>query len=264
MSDNRNGRRWARGVLTVALLVSLVGNVAHTYLADSVISLWLRVPGAIVWPAFTFFGIEIVVRMIWERRWTHSIARNMVLGPAVPAAIVSYEHLHWMLTAMGERAFIAAIGPLVIDGMMIGCTMVLLFTRNLPQVTIDPESLNVDAEISRLEAVLAEQQHADALAIEQTHDWDIAEIADVPVSPAPIQNVENQTRKARAKWDASVVIPQIMDGAKKSDIEVPDATYYRLIKVAKALQTDPRAVIDCHAAKVSSEHVHAMRELVGR
>lgn len=259
MNDNRNGRRWARGVLAIALLVSLVGNVAHTYLADSEISLWLRVPGAIVWPAFTFFGIEIVVRMIWERRWTHSVARNMVLGPAVPAAIVSYEHLHWMLTAMGERAFIAAIGPLVIDGMMIGCTMVLLFTRNLPTLGL----MNVDDAEARLEAVLADQQHADALAVEQANDWNIAEIADVPVSPAPAG--APSTRKARSTWDASVVIPQIMEGSRgRAEIAVPDATYYRLVKVAKTLKADPRAVIDCRAAKVSPEHVHAMRELVGR
>lgn len=254
MNDNRNGRRWARGVLGIALLVSLVGNVAHTYLADSEISLLLRVPGAIVWPAFTFFGIEIVVRMIWERRWTHSVARNMVLGPAIPAAIVSYEHLHWMLTAMGERWFIAIIGPLVIDGMMIGCTMVLLFTRT---VTTQPELVPIDVDEieARLEAVLAEQQHADAL----TQDWDIAEIADVPVSPAPVS--APVVRKPRSTWDASVVIPQIMNGERPN---VPQATYYRLKKVAKILQADPRAVIDCNAEHVSPEHVTAMRELVGR
>lgn len=257
MNDNTSGRRWARFWLITSLLISVIGNVAHTALAESAISLWLRVPGAVVWPLFTFAAIEIVVRIVWRTTNSHRFARFTLLWVTVPAAVTSYEHLHSLLEMMGENDFIAIIGPLAIDGLMIGCTLTLLFTRTT-------ESLNVDAEISRLEAVLAEQQHADALAIEQTHDWDIAEIADVPVSPAPIQNVENQTRKARAKWDASVVIPQIMDGAKKSDIEVPDATYYRLIKVAKALQTDPRAVIDCHAAKVSSEHVHAMRELVGR
>lgn len=247
MSDNANGRHWARFWLVTSLVISVIGNVAHTTLAQSEISLWLRVPGAVIWPVFTFAAIEIVVRIVWRTTTSHRFARFTLLWVTVPAAVTSYEHLHSLLGMMGENRFIAVIGPLAIDGLMIGCTLTLLFTRNLPWVTIDPELTNVDAEILRLEAVLAEQQHADALAIE--------------TSPAGT----GATRKARATWDASVVIPQIMDGSHgRAEIAVPDATYYRLVKVAKTLKANPRAVIDCRAVKVSPEHVHAMRELVGR
>ena len=48
--NNVSGRRWARTFLALALFVSVVGNVAHTVLAKSEISLWLRVPGAVIWP----------------------------------------------------------------------------------------------------------------------------------------------------------------------------------------------------------------------
>jgi hypothetical protein len=110
----------------------VVANVTHTVIAESEITLWLRVPGAVIWPAFTFGGIEVLVRMIWSRSWSHGVTRWVLLSASVPAAITSYQHQNALLQAMGEIGFIQAIGPLAIDGLMIGCTMALLFTRNLP------------------------------------------------------------------------------------------------------------------------------------
>lgn len=256
MSDNTNGRRWARFGLIASLAISVVGNVAHTVLADSEISLWLRVPGAVVWPLFAFAAIEILVRVIWRSNVSHRFARFMLVMPAVPAAITSYEHLHSLLGTMSENRFIAVIGPLAIDGLMIGCTLTLLFTRNVQNAQPELVPINLDDIEARLEAVLAEQQHADALAL---NDWTMAELDSVPVSPAPIG-----TRKARSTWDASVVIPQVIDGAKFADIDVPQATYYRLKKVASILKADPRADIDPKTEKVSPEHIEAMRRMVGR
>lgn len=149
MPDSLNGRRWARGFLIFSLIVSLVGNVAHTWLADSVISLGLRVPSALLWPILTFGAIEIVIRVAWQSLWTHALARATVLTVSIPAAVTSYEHLHALLVMMGENRFISTIGPLAIDGMMIGCTLTLLFTREMrafPSVDLD---INVDDVITR-------------------------------------------------------------------------------------------------------------------
>lgn len=143
MNGDMNGRRWARGFLIISLIVSLVGNVAHTWLADSDISLWLRVPGAVLWPILTFGAIEIVIRVSWETRRTHTFARATVLSVSIPAVVTSYEHLHSLLVMMGENVFIAIIGPLSIDGMMIGCTLTLLFTRPVGALP------NVDEIIAR-------------------------------------------------------------------------------------------------------------------
>jgi hypothetical protein len=255
--QNTSGRRWARTFLALALFVSVVGNVAHTVLADSSISLWLRVPGAVIWPLFTFGGIEIVVRMVWERSFTHRLGRNIILLPAIPAAITSYQHLYSLLLMMGEERFIAAIGPLAIDGMMIGCTMVLLFTR--PEVPL----LDVTAPLERLEALEQEQAAQDwsaAAEIELAPEITAEQIK--PISPAV-------PRAPRAvSWDVARTVEMIVDGAKDPEIlaatGASKTTAGRFRKVAKQLQADPRASIDSAAEKVRPEHVQMIRELVSR
>lgn len=256
--NNTSGRRWARTFFALALLVSVVGNVAHTVLAKSEISLLLRVPEAVIWPMFTFGAIEIIVRMIWKRSWTHGIARNILLLPAIPAAITSYQHLNSLLLLEGETPFIAMIGPLAIDGMMIGCTMVLLWTR--PGATPTPSApIDLDELLEKYD-VNGDWDRALEMELEQT-----AEI--VPVSPAPTG--PSAPRTPRATWDARVVAEMSVDGRRTQEIvdAVPGAgrsTVDRFRKVAKMLQADPRAVIDAKAEKLRPEHIHLMRELVSR
>lgn len=144
--DNTSGRRWARFALVATLFVSVVANITHAVLADSEITLWLRVPGAAIWPILSFLAIEIIVRIVWRRTWAHALARLFILGPAVPAVIVSYEHQERLLRMMGESGIVQAIGPLAIDGLMIGCTLALLFTRPTPAT---PEPIIAEAEIEQ-------------------------------------------------------------------------------------------------------------------
>lgn len=146
--DNTSGRRWARFALVATLFVSVVANITHAVLADSQITLWLRVPGAAIWPVLSFLAIEIIVRIVWRRTWAHALARLFILGPAVPAVIVSYEHQERLLGMMGESGIVQAIGPLAIDGLMIGCTLALLFTRPTP-ATSASEPAAAEAEIEQ-------------------------------------------------------------------------------------------------------------------
>jgi hypothetical protein len=142
--DNTSGRSWARFALVATLFVSVVANITHAVLAKSEITPWLRVPGAAIWPILSFLAIEIIVRIVWRRTWAHALARLFILGPAVPAVIVSYEHQERLLRMMGESGIVQAIGPLAIDGLMIGCTLALLFTRPTPAA---PEIVIAEAEI---------------------------------------------------------------------------------------------------------------------
>lgn len=259
MNENTNGRAWARTFLILALAVSIVGNVAHTVLADSEISLWLRIPGAVVWPVFTFGAIEVVVRVIWRPSLAHRFARLMVLVPAVPAAITSYEHLYKLLFMAGESQWIAVIGPAAIDGMMIGCTMVLLFTRRVN--TTAP--VNVDAAMLRLERLVAEQLIEDIAPVSPAFP---IPVSPAPVSPAPSLN-GSSTRRPRNTWDARRVAEMAIDGAKARQISeslsVPPATAARFAKVARLLRENPRADIS-RDEKVHPDHVQIMRELVAR
>lgn len=258
MTDNSNGRKWARFWLVVALLVSVVANVAHTVLADSAISLWLRIPGAVVWPLFTFAGIEVVVRMIWERRWTHSVTRWAILAAAVPAAITSYTHQYNLLGMMGEAPHTQVIGPLAIDGFMVGLTMALLLTRPVPAGTEQPAPA-ARAQLSELDADEVLERWTEQLA---------------PVSPAPLteqieavyanavvgseQPGEQPRRRAgnaelEQKVRSLIADPELKVGTENSTVR-------RYAKVARALRDNPAAVIDCKAEKVRPELVAIMRE----
>lgn len=241
MQDNTNGRRWAHTSLTLALGASMVGNVAHTVLADSSISLVLRVPGAIVWPLFTFLAIETLVRVIWERKGTHYFARTMLLFPAVPAAVVSYEHLFRLLLLMGETRFIAAVGPLAVDGLMIGCTLTVLFTRTLPAApapavaVTTPATTAADVDVDReLEALLDSET--------------------APVEPKARTPRGEVAPALKAAVEALLTGDAVLEGAGASR-----AVIGRYRKVLRELRENPHAVIDTAREKVRPELVDTMR-----
>lgn len=250
MIDNSNGRKWARFALTLALLASVVGNVVHTVLAESVVSLWLRVPAAVLWPVFTFLGIEVLVRIIWERSFTHRLARNMVLLPAVPAAIVSYEHLYSLLGLMGERHLIQVIGPLAVDGTMIGMTMVLLLTRPLPAASMALEEIDLDATLVKWTA-------------------EAEEAAATPVSPAPM-SIERPRRVRTTTGEIPAGLKQAVDllmaGASVKDAAEQSgqarSTVGRYGTVRGTLKDNPMA--DIADPRVKPELVAVMRDHYNR
>jgi hypothetical protein len=250
-----SGRKWARTWLVIALVVSVVGNVAHTVLADSSISLGLRVPGAVVWPAFVFGAIEVLIRVVWQPKATHRFARTMLLLPIVPAAITSYEHLFRLLQLMGETDFIAAIGPAAIDGLMIGCTLTVLFTR--PEgTTLEPVRTGpvyqYDKPIGPMPMVDPIWQEFDLASITQPIEPDPR-----PVSPAPARSRISRGDVPEALLAAIKALeldetPEYGPGASK-----PVVDRYR--RVIRALRTDPHADIPAAEWKVRSELVEKIR-----
>ncbi len=242
MIDNTNGRKWARFTLALSLTASVAGNITHTVLAASTISLGLRVPGAVLWPVFTFLGIEVLVRIIWERSFTHRLARNMVLFPAIPAAIVSYEHLHGLLLMMGEDRFIAMIGPLAIDGAMIGCTMALLFTRATPALPDEPP----------------------AETVTEPKAWFVAEDGE-SVVPAKIALPPAEKRVPSGQKSAAMekAVRLMLEGRRQEAVDsglIGDSTLRRYEKVRKVLRDDALAEIDCKAQKVQPHLIEIMRQ----
>jgi Protein of unknown function (DUF2637) len=154
-----NGQGWARFGLGFGATLSIIGNVAHTVLVDSAVSLWLRVPFAMAWPIVLFMGIEVLVRVDWRQKFLDHAGRTVIWGPAgVVAAVVSYLHLHQLMIFAGETWFAALVGPLAIDGLMIGCTVALLAIRAAtlapePEVIVHTDSDELPAP-SPLPAVL--------------------------------------------------------------------------------------------------------------
>lgn len=245
MSDNSSGRRWARFGLIFGAGISLLGNVTHTVLAESTVNLGIRLPLAIVWPVALVVAVEILVRVSWRRSlldWAGRFAMVALVGSV--AGVVSYRHLNSLMHMAGEDDFSTLIGPVAIDGLMLGSTIALLAIRAASALK---ESLSVD-------------------------EWAVEESA--PVSPAPISAppllestvdlvpVERTPRTSRSAWDAALVVDLALsdtpagEAAEKAQVGV--STYRRYLRVARMLRVEPRQEITA-AEKVPAEHVEMMR-----
>jgi len=174
------GAKLVRRALFFTLFLSLAANVGHTLLAVSVIPAWLRMIGAVAWPLLIFLGVDITVKVAWEiisgRRLGVWCARLLILIPAIPAGIASYEHMHAVLLAMGERPFIAQIGPGAVDLFMIGCTITLVLLSKPIAAQPEPAPQAVVAELPEIpelepapEATENEQKAADLLSLTLTN-----------------------------------------------------------------------------------------------
>jgi len=259
-----SGQKWTRFTLVAMLLVSISANVGHTLLAQSAIPTWLRMTGAVIWPLIVFLAIEVLVRTDWGVGFIHGAIRAVILAPAIPAAITSYEHMHAVLLSMGERPFIAAIGPGAVDLLMIGCTLALLlaYRKSAPSVdeVLERWSVAEDAPISPAPLTFPETIRS---VMEQEMD-----LSERRSAAEGIQTERVRTVIRRPSWDARMVAEMILSGAKPAEIEektgAKPASIGRFRKVARMIQEDPRVTIDPKKEKVTSDNIRMIRELVTR
>lgn len=247
MQTNTSGKRWARAGLIFGAALSVLGNVAHTVLATSPVSLWLRIPFAVVWPVALFVGIEVLVRVDWRRKMIDLLGRLLLVVPvSVVAAVVSYLHLHSLMILAAEDDFSALVGPLAIDGLMLGSTVALLAIR--------AASLAAPADVPRLldEPLPISDQELEAIE----RDWNTAEL-DIAAPPAE--------RKPRAPKTATTdAVAFLLDGltvkeaAEKSG--VGRSTVQRYGTVLRTLLDNPHAPIDAKQSGVLPALVDTIRE----
>lgn len=104
-------------------VISVAANVLHAWLP----ALAHEAPapglapqvGAAVWPIALVISVEVLSRVPWRTGWSWRLARYGGAGVvAVGAAVISYGHLHGVLDAWGYGTTGAAVGPLVVDGLM--------------------------------------------------------------------------------------------------------------------------------------------------
>ena len=103
--------------------ISVAANVLHAWLP----ALVHQAPapglapqvGAAVWPIALVISVEVLSRVPWRTGWSWRLARYGGAGVvALGAAVISYGHLHGVLAAWGYGTTGAAVGPLVVDGLM--------------------------------------------------------------------------------------------------------------------------------------------------
>ncbi len=105
-------------------VTSIAANVLHTWLPASwqppswAPGLGPQV-GAGVWPIALIVTVEVLTRVPWRRTWFWNAVRYGIgTIVAIGSFAISYGHIHAVLTAWHYDPIAAAIGPLVLDGLM--------------------------------------------------------------------------------------------------------------------------------------------------
>lgn len=75
---------------------------------------------AAVWPVALLVSVEVLSRIAWPSGVFYGFVRyGGMVAVALSSGVISYGHIHAVLLAWGYGALGAAVGPLVIDGLMV-------------------------------------------------------------------------------------------------------------------------------------------------
>lgn len=256
MRDTSSGKRWARSGLGLGAGLSVIGNVAHAVLLISPVSLWLRIPFAVVWPVALFVGIEVLVRIDWRQKFIDYAGRFLLVGPvSVVAAVVSYLHLHSLMVLASEDTFSAIIGPAAVDGLMIGCTVALLAVRSASLADTGQEILRLEALAQTQETETLERTEQERIASEF-----VAELETLPETPEPERAPRTRTPRGDVSQEQKQAMTELLAGKRAAEIEcVSRATATRINRVIRILRNNPHTMIDCKAEKVHPALVDMIR-----
>lgn len=123
---------WAYAALFLGGLVSISGNVLHSFVAPKGAPAdWSPEASAVglaaFWPIALYTAIEVLARTDWKSGWLWKALRFGGLIPvAGVAAIVSYNHLSGLLQHFGEARVTVYAGPLAVDGLIVMATTALI------------------------------------------------------------------------------------------------------------------------------------------
>lgn len=127
------GRTWALSGFLLGAIVSIGFNLQAAWLPaddpDTPEDWAPSIPsqiGAVVWPVALMVSVEVLSRVAWptgQNRWGAlgwGLVRFVgILAVAGGSGVISYGHIHEVLTAWKYGDIGAAVGPLVIDGLML-------------------------------------------------------------------------------------------------------------------------------------------------
>jgi hypothetical protein len=121
-----SGRGYARLGFGVGISASIAGNVAHVFVQNPSPPLG-AVISAGIWPVSLFIALEVIARVSWPNKLVYRITRyGGLTAVALIAGLLSYKHMSALLSAYGEDSLSAALGPFVIDGLLVVCSVALL------------------------------------------------------------------------------------------------------------------------------------------
>lgn len=144
MTDlTRSGRIWAWAGFGLGIGASIAANVTHSYIVQTSrgeANLVGPLISAAFWPLALLLCLEVMSRVVWPKGWQWWIVRYFGLTlVSVIAAVVSWRHMNGLLAKYGEDWFVAVIGPIAVDGLMVVCSSALLaIGHNIKKRAINP------------------------------------------------------------------------------------------------------------------------------
>lgn len=206
------GKRWAYSAAVVGGAVSVLANVAHSFVPAQPTGVtdeaWRTLANAepqpfaiglaAFWPAALLLAIEVIARVDWPDHWRWALVRWGGVTPvAAVAAVVSYRHLSGLLHWYGEDPVTVGIGPLAVDGLMVVSTGALLAlgtsrvqeVHELVPAQEPAETSRVQVQVQTVETLVPRHGHE----LELDPDATVALSLDVPATPTldPIPVVQS-------------------------------------------------------------------------
>lgn len=129
------GQIWTDSVAYVALLtgagLSIAGNVANVLRTRGDAADTLDIVLAVAFPGLVVLMVEVFVSARWRGLpWPMQVLRWVgTLSIGAVAMRVSWTHLHELMSARGQTADVATLGPLAIDCLAIMATALILAGR---------------------------------------------------------------------------------------------------------------------------------------
>lgn len=140
-TPNRSGRAWARGGFTFGAASSLGLNLQDAWLHVADHAPYGKQATAVMWPLLLIATVEVMARVSWPtvngwRTWGWPLARFGGFGTiGVTSAVISYTHVHAVLTYWGYSDISARSGAVCLDGLMVLCGFAMLAAAKAPAAT---------------------------------------------------------------------------------------------------------------------------------
>jgi len=150
------GRAWALTGFLLGSAVSVGGNLQAAWLpagrpdtpAGWAPSIASQV-GAIVWPLALMVSVEVLSRIAWPDGWGWKLVRvSGLIAVAGGSGVISYGHIYAVLRAWGYGTLGSAVGPLVVDGLMLISGFALVSIGRAARATLDASQEAVDEPVA--------------------------------------------------------------------------------------------------------------------
>lgn len=139
-AESMPGAQWVAWLgFLFGSVMSIAANVLHAWLPAGDRAGWspsiATQIGSAVWPIALLLSVEVLSRVRWSPGLWWALARYGGAGTvALGSAVISYGHLHELLIAWDYGLLGAAVGPLVLDGLMVVSGFALLaMSRRSPE-----------------------------------------------------------------------------------------------------------------------------------